>query len=268
MEKTAPFWRTSVCSIQPYQWLLRGYDVTQLMGRLSYGAAIYLMLKGELPAPRVGRLMDALLVSSCDFGPLAPSVAAARYAASGRPCMSAAIAAGLLAIGEAHGGAARDAMIVFYRGMEGMNTTGKRTDEIAGDVIRYFKSQKKYIPGYGLPSELGPADPNPVVARRLYELAEKAGLPGRYMELSKAISRLLKVEINLDGALAAVLCELNFRPEEAESIFCLSRITGIACEVLEEFTREKPFRQTRYADVAYDGPALREMPPEYSQELL
>ena len=47
---------------------VRGYDIAELMGRVSFGQAVYLILRGELPSPEIGRLMDAMLVSSIDHG--------------------------------------------------------------------------------------------------------------------------------------------------------------------------------------------------------
>jgi len=52
------------------------------MGRITFAQAIYLALKGELPDEKVGRLIDAVLVSSVDHGATPPSILAARTVAS------------------------------------------------------------------------------------------------------------------------------------------------------------------------------------------
>src|SRR5690606_27958508 len=62
-------------------------------------------LRGELPSPAVGRLMDALIVSSIDHGASPPSALAARTVASTGATLSAAVAAGIASINRHHGGA-------------------------------------------------------------------------------------------------------------------------------------------------------------------
>src|SRR5256712_12292456 len=56
-------WNTAVTRIEPNRVAVRGYDIADLMGRASFGAAVYLILTGELPAPPIARLMDAVLVA-------------------------------------------------------------------------------------------------------------------------------------------------------------------------------------------------------------
>lgn len=268
MSESKTFWQTGIVYIGPGKWAYRGYDNRDLLGRISFGTMIYLLLKGELPpTPKIGKLMDAVLISMCNYGPLAPSVAATRYAASGRPDYPAAMAAGLLSVGDAHGGAMADTMKLLYDGVARAKTTGDGLDNIAKDIVQEHKAQKKYIPGYGSPSELGPEDPNPAVARRLSEIARKAGVSGEYLDLAEAIERHLgKTVINLDGANAALCCEMGLDPRMGKAIFCLSRIAGLAAETHEEFTREPPFRQTPYREVTYDGPPMRPLPAQFQQE--
>src|SRR5207302_8046161 len=55
-------WNTAVTRIEPNRVAVRGYDIAELMGRVSFGAAVYLILTSELPSPAVARLMDAILV--------------------------------------------------------------------------------------------------------------------------------------------------------------------------------------------------------------
>src|SRR5947207_3075517 len=90
-------WRTALTSIAPNKILIRGYPVDEMMGRLSFAEAVYLLLMGELPTPAIGRMFNAILVSSLDHGVTPPSTLAARnVATSGAPmkdCVDAAIAA-------------------------------------------------------------------------------------------------------------------------------------------------------------------------------
>src|SRR5688572_12684885 len=42
-------WTTAVTKIEPNKVMVRGHDIADLMGRVSFGAAVHLILKGELP---------------------------------------------------------------------------------------------------------------------------------------------------------------------------------------------------------------------------
>src|SRR4051795_6201795 len=101
-------WTTAITKIEPNKVAVRGYDIADLMGRVSFGAAVYLILKGELPNERVGKLMDAILVASIDHGATPPSALAARTVASTGASLSAAVAAGIMSINRHHGGAIED----------------------------------------------------------------------------------------------------------------------------------------------------------------
>src|SRR5580765_2425001 len=69
-------WRTALTSIAPNSILIRGYPLDEMMGRLSFADAVYLLLMGELPTPAIGRMLNAILVSSLDHGVTPPSTLA------------------------------------------------------------------------------------------------------------------------------------------------------------------------------------------------
>jgi citrate synthase len=71
-------WQTAVTSIAPNEICVRGYRIDELMGRISYGEAVYLVLKGDLPGAAAGRVIEAVLVSSIDHGVTPPSTLAVR----------------------------------------------------------------------------------------------------------------------------------------------------------------------------------------------
>src|SRR5947209_10248585 len=91
-------WNTAVTRVEPNRVAVRGYDIADLMGRVSFGAAVHLILTGELPAPSIARLMDAVLVASIDHGATPPSALAARTVASTGASLSASVAAGIMSI--------------------------------------------------------------------------------------------------------------------------------------------------------------------------
>ncbi|MFX5157862.1 hypothetical protein ABTC76_20860, partial [Acinetobacter baumannii] len=71
---------------------MRGYRLEELIGRLSFAEAIYLVLRGELPNEAHRRLFEAILVSVVDHGPSPPSTVAAVTVASTGAELNAAVA--------------------------------------------------------------------------------------------------------------------------------------------------------------------------------
>ena len=100
-----PAWKTAITKVEPDKVLVRGYPLDGLIGVCSFSQVLYLVLKGQMPSREVGRLIDAILVSSVDHGAGPPSVLTARTAASTGSELNACIAAGVLAISRFHGGA-------------------------------------------------------------------------------------------------------------------------------------------------------------------
>src|SRR5262245_8092967 len=100
-----PFWKTSLSAVEPNKILIRGYRVQDLMAHCSFGDIVYLTFKGELPAGNEGRIIEMILVSSTDHSFLAPSIDATRFVASGGVPLQASVAAGVISLGDHHGGA-------------------------------------------------------------------------------------------------------------------------------------------------------------------
>ena len=110
-------WRTAIAHSDSTHLWIRGYDITSLMP-LSFTDTIFLLHRSRLPDANERRLLDAILVAVSDHGAGAPSCAAARLAASGnRQSLSAAVAAGVLAIGDEHGGAGSACMEMIGAGV-------------------------------------------------------------------------------------------------------------------------------------------------------
>src|SRR6266536_5117828 len=97
-------WHSSLTEISPNKILVRGYPLDEMMGRLGFADAVYLLLMGELPTPAIGRMLNAVLVSSIDHGVTPPSTLAARNVAVSRAPLKDSVAAGILAFGPHHGG--------------------------------------------------------------------------------------------------------------------------------------------------------------------
>src|SRR5882762_7543700 len=123
-------WRTAIVDAGPTHIRVRGHDVLDLMRHATFTDLIFLLHHDRLPSAEERRLLDAILVGVADHGAGAPSCAAARLAASGnRQSLSAAIAAGILAIGDEHGGAGSNCMEMIAAGLDAGKTQGLAPDE-------------------------------------------------------------------------------------------------------------------------------------------
>ena len=124
------FWRTNISEVEPNRILVRGYDIESLIARGSFGDVVYLLFKGEWPQQGEGRLIEAVLVSSCDHSLTAPSADATRLVASCGVPLPSAVAAGLLAVGDYHGGAIEGCARTLVEGLP------DREDDLAGAADR------------------------------------------------------------------------------------------------------------------------------------
>src|SRR5882724_4524886 len=97
-------WQSALTAIAPNKILIRGYPLDEMMGRLGFAEAVYLLLMGELPTASIGRMLNAVLVSSIDHGVTPPSTLAARNVATSGAPLKDCVAAGILAFGPHHGG--------------------------------------------------------------------------------------------------------------------------------------------------------------------
>ncbi len=251
-------WTTGITRIEPNKVAVRGRDIATLMGKASFGATVYLILTGKLPDDRVGRLMDAILVSSIDHGATPPSCLAARTVASTGAGLSQSVAAGIMAINRHHGGAIEDCARFLGAILSRAAESKRSLDDIASEEVARIKSTGDRISGFG--HRIHTKDPR---TGRLFELAAEAGLaatPGTHVAAARAIERAFAaigkpLPINVDGAIGAILADLGLDPKVFNGIFMIARTPGLVAHVVEEQTREKPMRRIDPVNHAYDGPS-------------
>ncbi len=214
-------WKTAITGIEPNHVRVGGYDIGELMGRVSFGAAVYLILRGELPDEKTGRLMDAILVSSIDHGAMPPSTLAARTVASTGGALGQSVAAGILSINRFHGGAIEDC---------------------ARQLAEINHRRQEAGPSLDAAAEAGVAGPHMEAARAVERAFEAAGR---------------KLPINVDGAIAAVAADIGIDPSAMNGLFMIARAPGLMAHALEEQARQRPMRKIDPTNHAYDGPAPR-----------
>ena len=255
-------WKTALTSIAPNKILIRGYPVDELMGRLSFADAVYLLLMGELPSPAIGRMLNALLVSTLDHGVTPPSTLATRNVATSGAPLKDCVAAGILAFGRYHGDIEScmrflDAGLTLVRGG---HTFQQAADSLVSECVRTGQAP----PGFG--HRFHSRDPR---AARLFQMALELELEGEHVRLVRAIERVLEARqqevgrlhpINVDGAIAAISADLGFAYDLGHAIFLISRLPGLIAHAHEERSRQQPMRQIDPKDHEYDGSRERRLP--------
>lgn len=257
-------WKSGITQIPPGSIVLRGYPLADLIGRLSFTEMLWLVTVGEMPSPAVARVMDAVLVSAAEGGAQSPSVLVARTVASCGAPITSAMAAGALAISKYHRGAVEGAMRQLVAIREEAASGGMQLDEACREAVRRRVERKERLEGFGhrVHKEVDPR------VDRLFDLTREAGFKGAYLDLALGVARALKTEtgkglpVNIDGAYAAILCELNFPPELSNPLFLFSRSIGMMAHAREEQKRMRPRRYIHPLDWEYDRPAERGLSEE------
>lgn len=261
------WWTTSISHIRKNRIEIRGYPIEELIGHLSYSQMLYLLLCGELLSEGKARLLESVLVAGADHGPRAPSIAAARMAATCGISFNSCVSTGINMLGDIHGGAAENAMKLFYRTKAWQAQQKAARDVAVEHQFSALVRNGEKVPGFG--HQLHDRDPR---VHRLYELAtelvEQGEISGIYLAIAEDFRRLIESEknreitMNIDGVSAAIQCELGIPAEAAKGIFSLSRGMGIVAHAFEEYmsgVRIKGPCPDREDLVQYRGPSHRRM---------
>jgi citrate synthase len=254
-------WATALTCIEPNKILVRGYPLDEMMGRLTFGEGIYLLLMGEVPSPAIGSLMEAILVSFIDHGITPPSTLAARNTATTGAPLRACVAAGVLGFGRHHGGDIESCMQFLDAGLE-LVRRGASYRDAADAIVTECLHDGEPIPGFG--HRFHTRDPR---AARLFQMALELEIEGGHVQMIRAVELVVTalpdghaLPVNIDGAIAAVCGDIGIPAEIANALFIISRVPGIAAQAQEERQREHPMRQIDPKDHVYDGAAQRRLP--------
>ena len=255
-QDVSDWWRTSIIDMAPGRIAIRGTPIEELIGNLGFAQMIWLMVMGTPIKGAQAKLFEAALVAAVDHGPQAPSIAAARMAATCGIGLQSAMATGLNMLGDVHGGAGEQAIALYHH----VETGGPEAIQASLDSWR--KEQGRYLPGFGHRFHK-PTDPRaPRLLALVDEAAETGAVSGAYAEIGRAITDALAQErgkpvpMNIDGATAVIYAELGCPGPVARGFFGLSRSVGIlahAWEQTEQGGRNKGPTPPEYR-WTYDGP--------------
>lgn len=266
------WWRTSIIDIEPGSIRVRGYPIQDLIGNCSFPQMIWLMLRGELPSIAQAGLLEAALVAAVDHGPQAPSIAIARMAMTCGVGINNAMASGVNALGDIHGGAGQQAM-QLYAAITSSMKAGLSVNDATQREIGSRLDKGQHIPGFG--HRFHHVDPR---ATRLLQLLDVAAsrkeIVGTFAEIGRACECALerrigrRLPMNIDGATAAIYSELGFSPEHGRGLFILSRSVGILAHAYEQNTQGGRIKGPMPLAMGYryDGPAPRLLSARHQAE--
>jgi citrate synthase len=238
-ERGEEWWQTDIIEMRPGVIRLRGYEIQDLIGRVSFPAMIWLMLRGELPSEDQAALLGIALSAAVDHGPQAPSIAIARMAATCGVGINSAMASAINVLGDVHGGAGEQALS-FYGDIAVALDAGVTLNEaVSARLDRFFAEEKGYVPGLG--HRFHPVDPRaPRLLELTREFAERGVVNGHFADIAEAIEAEVarrkgkKIPLNIDGATAVIYGELGFPPPLTRGLFVLSRSVGILAHAWEQ----------------------------------
>lgn len=258
VDDVTAWWRTEISDITPGVIRYHGYAIEDIIPTTSYAAMVWLMIRGERPSDWQEKLLNAALVAAVDHGPQAPSIAAARMAATCGVGLNNVIATGVGMLGDVHGGAGEQCMeLLASLCQEAQDPSDLRP--AADRAVADYRAQRRYVPGFG--HRFHPRDPRRDPLLTLVADAQADGaVTGQFLyaalalEASLAQGRSKAVPMNIDGATAVVYAELGFPPPLGRGLFVLSRSVGILAHGWE---------QTRQGG-RNKGPIPRTLLPDYT----
>jgi citrate synthase len=195
--------------------------------------------------------------------------------ASGRPLLTAAIAAGVLSFGEAHGPGWFYAEMV-NRYLDRAKAENLPLQEAARLLVEERRARGKKIYGLNQPQHVD-GDPR---ALHLLRRAKDLGVAGRHIEFQEHIIAEYhrqtgrRLHANVLGAGGAVLLDLGFNSLASWAIGVLCRAFSCAAHAVEEMQTQPAWRASRRGAMVdildlslqgpkhYHGPRLRRVPTQ------
>ncbi len=176
VQSASDWWETSIIDIHPGEIAIRGYEIQDLIGKISFPEMIWLMTRGDLPTPSQARLLEAALVASVDHGPHAPSIAIARMASTCGISLNNAMASAINVLGDTHGGAGQDCMVLYELVRSKLDAGIRLSDAADSALAETIAAKGKIIAGFG--HRFHPVDPRAAPLLSLVEAAAGRALLG------------------------------------------------------------------------------------------
>lgn len=238
------YWKTSVADVSNHVLKIRGYEIDELVSRLSYTETLYLTIRGELPSPSEARVLDAALSALPDHGFLSTHAGAARFVSSGWPStIVPGLVAGLLCIGEITI-SPQDTGQLISEGLARAESEGLSHEAVAAKIVEEHLSRGRLLPGIGHPQHKE-EDIRAAALRAVVEEEDmwRSGIAFFHEVHSVFVERKGSfLPVNIDGMLGAVLYDLGFTPLQMPGLAAVAILPGLIAHTVEEVLEGVPLR--------------------------
>lgn len=207
------------------------------------------------------KMIEAMITACVDHGVTPPSAQATLIAASTRAPYEIAIAHGVGAITDVHGGAGAKAARFFGECISKSKQEKISLDKAARNLMREYIKSGRRIEGMG--HRVHNKDPRRDV---LWDFADQTGVAGEHVKLSKmateifAQARGMTLPINVDGVIGSIVADIGLDPSIAKALFIYGRVAGLSAHYFEEIMSQPRMRRINFAEAIYKGKELRKVP--------
>tara|TARA_Y100000034_G_C6818471_1_gene368407 strand:+ start:269 stop:979 length:711 start_codon:yes stop_codon:yes gene_type:complete len=233
--------KTSISKVGEDDLIIRNEKLSSLM-KGKFTDSVFLLLSGRKAKEVESKLFESMLISVIDHGMGVASSLTSRFVMSTGNSLNTAVGAGVLALGDLHGGAIENSMKQLL--------SVKDVEEFVSSCV----DNKQVIFGFG--HKHYKEDPR---AKRIVKLCKELNFTSKYLDIALQIEKVLekkkgkKICLNVDGVIAAVLLEMGFSPEIGKGFFIIGRTPGLVAHAVEEKLTEKPVRRVDEKDIEYLG---------------
>ncbi len=234
----------------------------KISGNEPFSHIIYRAVTGNSTVnEKHSRMIEAMIVACVDHGVTPPSAQATIIAASTRTPYEVAVAHGVGAITDVHGGAGAKAAQFFNECIMKSKKEKVNVAQTARELMRNYIEEGKRIEGLG--HRLHTKDPRRDV---LWNFASQTGVAGEHVQLSKIVSTIfeqvrgMSLPINVDGVIGAIVADMGLNPAMAKAFFIYGRIAGLSAHYFEEVASQPRMRQINFAEGIYKGKESRKIP--------
>lgn len=201
-------------------------DHLQVAQNATFSDLVFELLSEKKPTPKESEIFELILNLSIDHGSETPSAVETIRAAHQHKTISESVAAGITQINDLHGGAIEPAMELFYR--------IKKKELGIKNLVEDGIKEGKRLAGFGhrIYKDLDPR------AKLILSKLKESEMGLEYQELARSIESELaeqkgtKLPLNIDGAIAVVLCSFGWEPKLGKAVFIIARTPGLCGQFL------------------------------------
>ncbi|MDM8544509.1 citrate/2-methylcitrate synthase [Desulfococcaceae bacterium HSG9] len=260
-ENRAPFqWVSEVAYKNVHRIVTRGYDTTELMEE-GYGIVdvLFIDYQARIPTVEEEKMLNYVMIMALEDGLSIPA-AMSRLVAKSKTFLTQACGASIMAFGHAYG-----AYSAFGNRLDDYLKMAENDNLSVEEAAEILVEENLHDEALGV-SGLMLKDP---AAKRMLARAEKLGVAGKYIDFTTEIVKAAQkisdepVDIDMLGAIGAVMLDLGFTPEATWAVLAVTRSYAAGAHYIEEIEREEYTRlgQELTPEEDYDGPEDRSVPP-------